>query len=90
VRTIESGVSYPLYVHCLSGRDRTGVVIAAMLTIVGFSKEQVLEEYFLSEGMEDRDQIYIAMAGFSQLENYFSGIDLTKVRLEISGVKKHA
>jgi protein-tyrosine phosphatase len=39
LRTLESGIEFPLYVHCLSGRDRTGVVVAALLKVSGADEE---------------------------------------------------
>lgn len=41
---------WPVYVHCTSGRDRTGVVIAAILLSLGVPRSIVLEEYLLSDG----------------------------------------
>lgn len=42
----------PIYVHCTAGRDRTGVVIAATLLLVGVAPRVVVDEYMLSEGAE--------------------------------------
>lgn len=80
VKTIESGVQYPLYVHCLSGRDRTGVVIACLLKIAGAREEDIIQEYYLSAGTETNDYIHTALAGFRDLDTYFHGIDLNLVR----------
>lgn len=41
---------WPVYVHCTSGRDRTGVVAAAALVLVGVPRSIVVEEYLLSDG----------------------------------------
>lgn len=40
--------NYPLYFHCTYGRDRTGVVAAAVLLALGASRENVMREYQLS------------------------------------------
>ena len=40
----------PLLVHCLSGKDRTGVVIGAALSTLGVPAEWVVREYRLSVG----------------------------------------
>ena len=58
----DPGTEWPLYVHCTSGRDRTGVVIAAALAIAGVPREIVVEEYMLSEGA-DRMSIERALNG---------------------------
>lgn len=80
VKTIESGVQYPLYIHCLSGKDRTGVVIACLLKIAGAREEDIIQEYYLSAGTETNDYIHTALAGFRDLDTYFHGIDLNLVR----------
>jgi protein-tyrosine phosphatase len=46
----DPGTAWPVYVHCTSGRDRTGVVIAAALAAARVPREIVAEEYMLSEG----------------------------------------
>ncbi len=35
----------PFLFHCTAGKDRTGVTGAILMHILGFSKEQILEEY---------------------------------------------
>jgi hypothetical protein len=32
-------------VHCAAGKDRTGIVVATVLTLVGVPREQVLADY---------------------------------------------
>jgi protein-tyrosine phosphatase len=85
VRTVESGIDFPLYVHCLSGRDRTGVVVAALLKICGVQDKHIVEEYHLSIGTEKRDHIHITLEGFAELRSYFSGIDLARVKGLLQG-----
>lgn len=41
--------SYPVYIHCTYGRDRTGIVAAAVLLALGASPTDVLDEYLLSQ-----------------------------------------
>lgn len=43
---------WPVYVHCTSGRDRTGIVIASALSLIGVPREIVVEEFLLSDGAE--------------------------------------
>lgn len=40
--------SYPVYYHCLYGKDRTGVLTAVILTALGVSRAIIHEEYALS------------------------------------------
>ena len=35
----------PILIHCWSGKDRTGMIIALILLLLGTSEEEVLEDY---------------------------------------------
>ena len=86
VRTVEAGdIAFPLYVHCLSGRDRTGIVVATLLKICGAQDEQIVEEYQLSVGAESPEPIRLALAGMGELTAYFKGVDLNRVRSVLTG-----
>jgi len=43
--------NYPLVFHCSSGKDRTGFVAAMILSICGVEREDIVEDYHLSEKM---------------------------------------
>jgi protein-tyrosine phosphatase len=47
-RLLADPAAYPVYFHCTWGRDRTGVVAALVLKALGASREDILEEYLLS------------------------------------------
>lgn len=86
VRTVETGdIEFPLYVHCLSGRDRTGIVVAALLKICGAQDEHIVEEYRLSVGAESPEPIRLALTGMGDLASYFKGVDLSRVRAVLTG-----
>ena len=51
---VNPGTDWPIYMHCTSGRDRTGVVVAAALLLIGVPRAIVVEEYLLSDGTERR------------------------------------
>lgn len=55
-------LAWPVYVHCTSGRDRTGVVIAAALLAIDVPRQVVAEEYMSSDGA-DRASIELALDG---------------------------
>jgi len=38
-------------VHCHGGKDRTGMIVALLLSLVGVPRETVAEDYSLSEGL---------------------------------------
>lgn len=71
-------VRFPVYVHCTSGRDRTGVVIAAILLAIGVPRSVVAEEYMLSDGAE-RARIEVAIDGISDWLPT-SGVDRERLR----------
>jgi len=79
VHTVEEGIQHPLYIHCLSGRDRTGVVVAALLTICCVDNGHIIDEYHLSIGSKPTMLIETALDGLADVGSYFRGIDLSKV-----------
>jgi protein-tyrosine phosphatase len=38
----------PLLIHCSAGKDRTGIVVALLLTVLGVSRTHILEDYELT------------------------------------------
>ena len=49
VEHIRDRSNQPLLVHCSGGKDRTGVVVALILSVAGASDETVANEYALTE-----------------------------------------
>lgn len=76
----EEALPYPVLIHCLSGKDRTGIVVAALLLILGFQEEEIIEEYLLSEGELHLELIQQSLEGMRNMEQYFDRIDLGKIR----------
>ena len=76
---------YPVLIHCLSGKDRTGIVTAALLLVCGISKELIVEEYLLSDGEVNTELIEHALSGMKDINAYFNRIDLEKVRINVLG-----
>lgn len=70
---------FPVLIHCTSGKDRTGVVVAALLTIVGIERSMIIEEYLLSDGDVRTEWIEMALDGFSDPKAYFNRVDLEAV-----------
>ncbi|PWI10414.1 hypothetical protein DIZ27_12495 [Streptomyces sp. NWU339] len=51
-RSVADAATERTVVHCASGRDRTGIVVALLLSLLGVRREEILEDYAMSaEGM---------------------------------------
>jgi len=70
----------PILVHCASGKDRTGVVVAVLLLTLGVPREVIIEEYLLSEGGVERAWIERALDGVGDVGRYLDRVDLGRVR----------
>jgi protein-tyrosine phosphatase len=84
--TVAAGVEYPLFVHCNSGKDRTGVVTACFLLILEVPVPVIVEEYLLSEGGVEERSIRTAIDGIGNVKDYLSRVDLDAVRRALRGV----
>lgn len=73
-------LKYPVFVHCLSGKDRTGIVIAAILLVLKIDKNAIIEEYLLSDGGVNEGLIQRSLEGMENLDQYFNEVDIEKVR----------
>jgi len=76
---------YPALIHCASGKDRTGVVVASLLRIIGILDPIIVEEYLLSVGEVKQELIQLALDGIGDVKSYFKRIDLNRVRRNILG-----
>ncbi len=54
VRLIADPASGPTLVHCLGGRDRTGVVVALVLSLVGVDEDTIAADYARTESATAR------------------------------------
>jgi protein-tyrosine phosphatase len=72
-------IDLPLYIHCHSGRDRTGVAVAALLKILRLPTNAIFEEYMLSTGA-DPTKIREALTGLEDIDSYFPAQHMTKIR----------
>lgn len=45
LRAVVDANNLPMLIHCTAGKDRTGVVVALLLALVGVSEEQVIADY---------------------------------------------
>ena len=80
----DTSTELPVLVHCRSGKDRTGIVVAAVLAICGIDRRAIIDEYLLSDGEVRIEWIEAALDGFADLEHYFRRVDLEAVRRRFS------
>lgn len=45
---IKQGIEFPLLFHCATGKDRTGAIAVLLYLLLGVSKEDIMEDYLLS------------------------------------------
>lgn len=43
----------PVVVHCAAGKDRTGVVVAMLLELLGVSRDDIMEDYLATNAARD-------------------------------------
>lgn len=70
----------PVLCHCASGKDRTGVVVAALLTVLGVPRELIVAEYLCSDGEVERAWIEGALDQLGDPARYFRRVDLAQLR----------
>ncbi|MDQ2727452.1 MAG: tyrosine-protein phosphatase [Actinomycetota bacterium] len=51
--TLSQPATYPLVMHCMAGKDRTGILAAVVLGLIGVADDDIIADYTLSaEAME--------------------------------------
>jgi hypothetical protein len=81
--------AYPVYFHCLYGRDRTGVVAAVVLLALGVERADVLAEYELTADAgltvvpASLEAVLDELAPPGALEAYLQGVGVTPQRLAL-------
>jgi protein-tyrosine phosphatase len=60
---LSEGDSYPILVHCTAGKDRTGVLLALVMELLGARDEDIAAEYALSNASIDRLIAYLEASG---------------------------
>lgn len=64
--TLNPDLKTPIYIHCALGKDRTGVLVAALLSLLEIPENLILNDYLLSKGTLQPELIQQAI---SQLQN---------------------
>lgn len=66
----KENVPLPIFIHCTSGKDRTGVITAVILKLLDIPDEIIIKEYLLSDGVEGAKPIKIALEGVGNINQY--------------------
>jgi protein-tyrosine phosphatase len=64
MRLLAAGTDLPAVVHCTAGKDRTGVVVALVLDLVGVEPEAIVEDYALTDARMELVMARIRGEGF--------------------------
>lgn len=86
----QDDIAFPVLIHCRSGKDRTGVVVAALLSLLGVPDPLIMREFLLSEGAQESN-LKKSLAGFRKsggIEAYMSkggSVDIAAVRANLLG-----
>ena len=90
-RTFADEKNYPIYFHCAGGADRTGTVAAILEALLGFSRDDIIQDFVLTSfsrvGERPKERIIPVLNTLEQFngdtlskktENYLLTIGLTK------------
>ena len=80
-RALAKSSTYPVIIHCTAGKDRTGVVTALLLDLLGVPRQQIVEDYLLSSntGSVSADWLQAALDEVDAaggINKYLSGIGI--------------
>ena len=73
---------FPCYIHCAAGKDRTGVIVAAILSILEIDQELIREEYLLSTGLLQPRLISQTLEDLSD-KRIYRKLDTQRLRLAL-------
>ena len=76
----EPELALPVYIHCASGKDRTGIVVASLLWLLKIPEEIIKEEYLLSDGEISIDRIDMTIRGIESKDNYFNRVNIENLK----------
>ena len=60
---ISGSETLPMVVHCYAGADRTGILVATLLSLAGASDEDVIEDYLITSSHVKREYIETFLDG---------------------------
>jgi len=83
--TTLSEVDFPIMFHCRGGKDRTGVVVACLLTVLGFPEDLVIDEFMLSQEVKRADIENSLKNVTKDIRKYFRQVNFNKLQNVVLG-----
>ncbi len=80
----EDKIITPVLIHCTSGKDRTGVIIAAILKCFDIPENIIIKEYLSSEGVKGSQNIKQALQGFGDIQQYLKANTCHKLKQQFT------
>ncbi|MFO0658309.1 MAG: tyrosine-protein phosphatase [Polyangiaceae bacterium] len=77
---ISASATWPVLVHCASGKDRTGVIVAATLAAIEIPRAVIVDEYLLSDGHIERAWIEQSLDGMGDIRRYLDRVDIAALK----------
>jgi len=63
----------PVFIHCAAGKDRTGWLVAMIMTIAGANDQQVMDEYLKSNDANHVEKAWLN-SGLSEARSKYGGV----------------
>jgi protein-tyrosine phosphatase len=81
-KALADPADYPVIIHCSAGKDRTGIVSALLLELLGVPRKQVVSEYMLSASSGAVNEKWINAAldevdAQGGIQKYMTGIGIS-------------
>jgi len=76
--------NYPIIMHCIAGKDRTGIFLALLLLAINVKRELVIEDYLKSPNSEKKNILHLIdlVDKYGGILDYLKSIGVTKVLIE--------
>ena len=75
----DESIKPPFFIHCAAGKDRTGVMIGAILACLSIPRKVIAEDYELSTGLIHPELFSETLNAFEE-SDYFRKLDIASMR----------
>jgi protein tyrosine/serine phosphatase len=73
-------IKFPVLIHCYAGRDRTGIIVALIMKLLGSKDEEIIQEYMNSGVLTSKEYIRVVfnvIDEFGGIQKYFEHIGIS-------------